>query len=64
MELNSLIKLLNPRTVNGQLNRKITGIAYDSRRVMPGMLFVALKGQNTDGHNYIADAVERGAICG
>ncbi|HON08699.1 MAG TPA: UDP-N-acetylmuramoyl-L-alanyl-D-glutamate--2,6-diaminopimelate ligase, partial [Verrucomicrobiota bacterium] len=63
MELNSLIKLLNPRTVSGQLNRKITGIAYDSRRVMPGMLFVALNGLNTDGHNYIADAVERGAIC-
>lgn len=39
----------------------ITGIALDSRQVRPGNLFVALSGDNTDGHAYIAEAVRRGA---
>lgn len=39
----------------------ITGIAIDSRAVRPGNLFVALKGGNVDGHDYIPKAVENGA---
>ncbi|MCL2336347.1 MAG: UDP-N-acetylmuramoyl-L-alanyl-D-glutamate--2,6-diaminopimelate ligase [Firmicutes bacterium] len=39
----------------------VTGIAYDSRRVERGFLFVAVKGFQTDGHLYIQDAVNRGA---
>jgi UDP-N-acetylmuramoyl-L-alanyl-D-glutamate--2,6-diaminopimelate ligase len=39
----------------------IAGIAFDSRKVKPGFLFVALQGFSMDGHRYIADAVERGA---
>jgi UDP-N-acetylmuramoyl-L-alanyl-D-glutamate--2,6-diaminopimelate ligase len=39
----------------------IGGIAYDSRQVQPGDLFVALSGGNTDGHRYIPDAIQRGA---
>lgn len=42
-------------------NRLVRGIAYDSRRVEPGFLFVAIKGFTTDGHLYIQDAVQRGA---
>ena len=42
-------------------DRSVTGIAYDSRRVEPGFLFVAIKGFKTDGHLYIKDAVSRGA---
>lgn len=62
MELSNLITVLNPRSVSGQVNRKVAGIAYDSRRVLPGMIFVALKGQNVDGHQYIDDAINRGAV--
>jgi UDP-N-acetylmuramoyl-L-alanyl-D-glutamate--2,6-diaminopimelate ligase len=40
----------------------VTGIAYDSRRVRPGDLFVALSGGSTDGHRYIAQAVQAGAV--
>ena len=40
----------------------ITGIAYDSRQVQPGNLFVALPGISTDGHVYIPQAVQRGAV--
>ncbi len=39
----------------------ITGIAFDSRQVQPGGLFVAIRGTQADGHAYIADAVARGA---
>lgn len=40
---------------------EITGITYDSRKAGPGVLFVAFQGGTFDGHNFIADAVKRGA---
>ena len=40
----------------------ITGIQYDSRKVELGNLFVAIKGFNSDGHEYIKQALEKGAI--
>jgi len=39
----------------------VTGIAYDSRQVAPGHVFVALKGLHTDGSIFIRQAVDRGA---
>jgi UDP-N-acetylmuramoyl-L-alanyl-D-glutamate--2,6-diaminopimelate ligase len=39
-----------------------TGLAYDSRRVRPGDLFVAIKGEQTDGNGYIDAALKAGAI--
>jgi UDP-N-acetylmuramoyl-tripeptide--D-alanyl-D-alanine ligase len=41
--------------------RPVRRAAVDSRRVEPGMLFVALPGEHTDGHRFLADAVRRGA---
>ena len=40
---------------------EITGIAYDSRRVLPGNVFVCIKGYETDGHKYAASAEKNGA---
>ncbi len=40
---------------------EITGIAYDSRMVKPGNLFVAIVGENFDGHKFIEDAIKKGA---
>ena len=40
----------------------ITGIQYDSRKIELGNLFVAIKGFNSDGHEYIQQALENGAI--
>jgi len=42
-------------------DRPIRGAAVDSRLVQPGQLFVALPGERTDGHAFIADAIARGA---
>jgi UDP-N-acetylmuramoyl-L-alanyl-D-glutamate--2,6-diaminopimelate ligase len=39
----------------------LTGISEDSRRIAPGMLFVAIPGSALDGHAYVADAIARGA---
>jgi UDP-N-acetylmuramoyl-tripeptide--D-alanyl-D-alanine ligase len=44
------------------LNRSVLGITTDTRNVQPQELFVALVGENFDGHNFVESAVERGAI--
>jgi len=46
----------------GNQSIEIKGIAYDSRQVMPGFIFVAIEGFKTDGHQFIDDAVSRGAV--
>ena len=46
----------------GNCDVEISGIAYDSRKVKPGYLFVAIKGYETDGHKYIDNAVANGAV--
>src|SRR5881392_3501751 len=35
--------------------------SHDTRQLIPGELFVAVRGERTDGHDYLLDAVERGA---
>ncbi|MBE0598453.1 MAG: UDP-N-acetylmuramoyl-tripeptide--D-alanyl-D-alanine ligase, partial [Desulfuromonadales bacterium] len=39
----------------------VTGVSTDSRTLMPGELFVPLRGENYDGHDYLVQAVRRGA---
>lgn len=39
----------------------LTGITDDTRNLQPGMLYIAVRGTQTDGHRYVADAVARGA---
>jgi UDP-N-acetylmuramoyl-L-alanyl-D-glutamate--2,6-diaminopimelate ligase len=46
---------------DGDANRALTGIAYDSRRVQADQLFVALKGLRADGATFVKDAIDRGA---
>ena len=47
--------------VTGSLERDVTALAYDSRRVVPGGVFVAIPGYHADGHRFIGDALARGA---
>lgn len=44
----------------GDLN--ISGIAHDSRKVKEGYLFVAIKGERVDGHDFIGDIIKKGAV--
>lgn len=60
-----LYKLLQSIEVIESWNKKdmdIKGIAYNSKKVSPGDLFVCIKGNKTDGHKYIPQAIEKGAV--
>lgn len=48
---------------DGLKDFKITGVSIDSRSVAKGDLFIALRGERFDGHNFISKAVEAGAAC-
>jgi UDP-N-acetylmuramoyl-L-alanyl-D-glutamate--2,6-diaminopimelate ligase len=60
--LRELLEAVEVRTAAGDPAMLIKGIAYDSRQVEPGFLFVAIEGFNTDGHEYINEAISRGAV--
>ncbi|HXJ84435.1 MAG TPA: UDP-N-acetylmuramoyl-L-alanyl-D-glutamate--2,6-diaminopimelate ligase [Candidatus Methylomirabilis sp.] len=57
----TLLDALHDKTVLGPLPAAVTGLAYDSRKVMPGNLFVAVPGFKDDGRRYVAEALARGA---
>ena len=59
IDIKEILKLLG---MESSLSGDITGIAYDSRQIKPGYLFVALKGQKSDGHQYLNAAKKSGAI--
>ena len=61
MTLDQLLKNIKPILVAGSTAVDITGINIDSRKIMPGHLFVAIKGTQTDGHQYIEKAIQSGA---
>jgi UDP-N-acetylmuramoyl-L-alanyl-D-glutamate--2,6-diaminopimelate ligase len=62
MQLADLIQGLRAISIHGPVDREITGVRYDSRRVGPGNLFVAVRGACFDGHSFIEQAVDRGAV--
>jgi UDP-N-acetylmuramoyl-L-alanyl-D-glutamate--2,6-diaminopimelate ligase len=62
LQLANLIKGLARRSVRGPLDREITGIAYDSRKVVPGGLFIAVSGHRQDGHRFLGQALDQGAV--
>ena len=55
-----MIQVVQPLSVNGKLQGKITGISFDSRDLAPGELFVAVRGGSADGHDFIPQAVKKG----
>jgi len=61
MQLKTLAPAISPRQIIGPLDRVVEGIAYDSRRVQRNFLFVALRGEKSDGHQFIEQAIEKGA---
>ena len=61
MQIKTLIAQLQNAQVHGALDREISGIAYDSRQVKPGTLFVAMRGEKVDGHDFINSAANQGA---
>ena len=62
MKLNEILNGISDLKAKGDVNIDIKDIAYDSRKVTDGSLFVAVKGFDADGHDYIQEAIEKGAI--
>ncbi len=61
MQLNELIQNIIPTKVVGKTDKDVIGIEIDSRKVKSGTMFIAMRGTQVDGHNYIGKAVTMGA---
>jgi UDP-N-acetylmuramoyl-L-alanyl-D-glutamate--2,6-diaminopimelate ligase len=61
MRLSELVRALPDVERTADADVEIQGLAYDSRQVGPGYLFVAIPGHHTDGHRYLGQAIARGA---
>jgi UDP-N-acetylmuramoyl-L-alanyl-D-glutamate--2,6-diaminopimelate ligase len=62
MDLERLVAALEPVEVLGGLSVEVRDLAHDARAVSPGALFFAVPGERADGHDFAAEAVERGAV--
>lgn len=61
MKLSELIEGLEILEVKGDIDKDISRVVYDSRRAVPGSLFVCIDGFKTDGHKFIQSALDNGA---
>jgi len=61
MHLGGLIADLEIARIKGEVNLEVEGLAYDSRKVESNFVFVAISGFREDGHQFIAQAIEKGA---
>lgn len=61
MDIKSLLNQIDYESFLGDENAQIKGITNDSRRVVHGDIFVAIKGFTADGHKFINDALKNGA---
>jgi UDP-N-acetylmuramoyl-L-alanyl-D-glutamate--2,6-diaminopimelate ligase len=62
MKLNELLRGLDGLDLSPQAGVEVTSLAYDSRLVLRGTLFFAIQGEKADGHVFIPQALERGAV--
>jgi len=61
VELKKILNKIDFELKAGNLNNNITEIKYDSREIVKNNLFVAISGFETDGHQYISQAIKNGA---
>lgn len=61
INLKKILEDLQELRIIGEVEKDVVGIAFDSRLVKPGYLFIATKGTHTDGHDFIPMALENGA---
>lgn len=61
MNLRQLISSLEKATVSGDLDKDVVGLTSNSRQVVPGSVFVAVRGSDTDGQQFVPQAIEQGA---
>jgi UDP-N-acetylmuramoyl-L-alanyl-D-glutamate--2,6-diaminopimelate ligase len=61
-ELKDILYRVNITSTSGSMNVEVKGICFDSRKAQPGFLFVAVRGSQTDGHQFIDKAISSGAV--
>ncbi len=59
--LTQLLERLEYECLQGSMEKEITDLVYDSRKVTPDSLFVCIKGTAVDGHGFAAEVAEKGA---
>jgi UDP-N-acetylmuramoyl-tripeptide--D-alanyl-D-alanine ligase len=62
-KVDEIIKATRGRLIQGRLTDKISGISTDSRRLSPQEAFLALRGKNFDGHDFVAKAIKAKVSC-
>lgn len=62
VKLQVLTDRLLIKTIKNEQDIEITGVQYDSRKVEAGHLFICLKGYTVDGHDFINQAIDKGAV--
>jgi UDP-N-acetylmuramoyl-L-alanyl-D-glutamate--2,6-diaminopimelate ligase len=62
MILRELLSQLPKAVASGNLDHVANGVTADSRKVKPGMVFVAIRGEESDGHKFIGSALKKGAV--
>ncbi|MFH1888603.1 MAG: UDP-N-acetylmuramoyl-tripeptide--D-alanyl-D-alanine ligase [Candidatus Omnitrophota bacterium] len=63
LKVNELIESSGGRLIRQGCDTLITGISIDSRTIKPREAFIAIKGDNLDGHEFIREAIKKGASC-
>lgn len=62
MTIDQITARMDYQLLAGGLEREITDLVYDSRKLTPGCLFVCIKGAAFDGHSCVAEAAAKGAV--
>lgn len=61
MKLEEILNGIHVAEIKGNLDKEISGLEIDSRKIESGHMFVAVRGTQTDGHAYIDKAIEKGS---
>ncbi|MFH1440829.1 MAG: UDP-N-acetylmuramoyl-tripeptide--D-alanyl-D-alanine ligase [Candidatus Omnitrophota bacterium] len=62
-KVHQVLEAVKAGLVSGSAEEVIDGFSIDSRTIKKGEAFIAIKGANFDGHNFIEQAIEKGAVC-
>ena len=60
--LSDILSVLDQAEAFGDLSVRLTGVSHDSRKILPGYLFVAMRGEKSDGHEFVRPALDAGAV--
>ena len=61
IDLQFIEEIKNTKVIRGENNTTFDGISIDSRKIKPGEIFIAIKGETYNGHDFVTDAINSGA---